>query len=80
MDRGVAMNFMKMKFANRIFEISAETRHSLLDCICAQRRLRSARAYTHSKQKLCRSSKGTLDGLANQRKAMTLISLCICAG
>ena len=52
----VARNFMKMNPADRISEILAET-HFLLDCICAQRRLKSALAYMHPKQTLCRSSK-----------------------
>ena len=46
----VARNFMKMKPANRISEISAEAQHFLQGCMRAHCRLRSARPYTHSKQ------------------------------
>ena len=58
---GIARNFMKMKPANRIYEISTETLHVLQDFMCGQRRLKSAAAYTHYKLKLSRSSKENLD-------------------
>ena len=35
--RGIARNFMKMKPANRISDISTEVQHFLQDCICTQR-------------------------------------------
>ena len=61
-NRGVARNFMKMKAAKRISKISAEAQHYLECCRCAQRRLRSACAYTDYmyKQYLCRSSDESL--------------------
>ena len=73
---------MKMKPAKSLLKESLKFQQrrciSYKNCICSQQRLRSAWACTHSKQKLRRSSK---EGhLADQRKAMTLISLRICAG
>ena len=61
LSRGVARNFMKMKVANRIAEISAEAQHFLQYCMCAQRKLRSACAYTHFKRNLYCSSHESLD-------------------
>ena len=52
LNRGIARNFMKMKPANRISEISAGAQHFLQDCMCAQPRLGSAWTYTHSKMRL----------------------------
>ena len=49
--------------------------------MCAQRRLRSTCAFAHSKQNLSHpSEKLSNDWLPTERKAMTQISLRICAG
>ena len=58
----------------------AGTNYFLQYCLCAQRRLRSARAPIHSKRKLYRPSKEGLDvWLPIECEVMTLISVCICA-
>ena len=53
--------------------------HFLQDWMYAQQRLRTAFAFTHSRQNFCRLFKEYLDDwLPTERKATALISLCLC--